>query len=186
VKVVRADGSECAPGEVGEVLVRGPNVTAGYFRDEQATAAALVGGFYHTGDLGLQRAGGYLFVVDRKKDMIVSGGENVYSIEVEDVLNRHPAVQEAAVFGIPDATWGEAVHAVVVVEAAQRARGEALEIELKACCRAAIAGYKVPKRIELRSEPLPKSGPGKILKRLLRDPYWRAHGDAAGPFGRSA
>ena len=109
---------------------------------------------------------GYLYLVDRAKDMIVSGGENVYSTEVEDVLYRHPAVREAAVFGIPDGRWGEAVHAVVV---AREAVGEE---ELIAHCRASIAGYKVPKRIELREEPLPKSGAGKVLKRELRAPYW--------------
>jgi long-chain acyl-CoA synthetase len=172
VKVVREDGSECGAGEVGEILVRGPNVTIGYWRNPEATAAALIDGWYHTGDMGLLDHGDHLFVVDRLKDMIVSGGENVYSIEVEDVLHRHPAVAEAAVFGIPDPTWGEAVHAVVVVPADQASRGEALESELKNHCRQSIAGYKVPKRIEIRLEPLPKSGPGKILKRALRDPYW--------------
>jgi long-chain acyl-CoA synthetase len=173
VKVVRADGTECEPGEVGEVVVRGPNVTTGYWRKPEVTALALRGGSYHTGDLGLMRRDGHLFIVDRLKDMIVSGAENVYSIEVEDVLYRHPAVLEAAVFGIPDPKWGEAVHAVVVVSAQHAARGAALTSELDAHCRAAIAGYKVPKRIELRSEPLPKSGPGKILKRALRDPFWK-------------
>ena len=173
VQVLRPDGRECEPGEVGEVVVRGPNVTVGYWNNPEATAAALRGGSYHTGDLGLMRRDGHLFIVDRLKDMIVSGAENVYSIEVEDVLYRHPAVLEAAVFGIPDATWGEAVHAVVVVSAEHAARGEPLVSELKAHCRAAIAGYKVPKGIELQREPLPKSGPGKILKRALRDPYWK-------------
>jgi long-chain acyl-CoA synthetase len=100
--------------------------------------------------------------------MIVTGGENVYSTEVEDVLYRHPAVAEAAVFGIPDGRWGEAVHAIVVP------RAPVTEEELIAHCRAAIAGYKVPKRIELRAEPLPKSGAGKLLKRELRAPYWDA------------
>jgi acyl-CoA synthetase (AMP-forming)/AMP-acid ligase II len=172
VKVVRDDGSECAQGEVGEILVRGPNVTLGYWRNEEATAAALAGGWYHTGDMGLLDHGDYLFVVDRLKDMIVSGGENVYSIEVEDVLHRHPAVAEAAVFGIPDPTWGEAVHAIVVVQPDHASKGDALGAELRDHCRKSIAGYKVPKRIEIRVEPLPKSGPGKILKRVLRDPYW--------------
>jgi acyl-CoA synthetase (AMP-forming)/AMP-acid ligase II len=173
VEIAREDGTRCAPGEVGEIVVRGPNVTSGYYRNQAATAAALQNGFYRTGDLGVLREGGYLFVVDRIKDMIVSGGENVYSIEVEDVLQRHPAVIESAVFGIPDARWGEAVHAVVVVPPEQAARGEALAAELKDHCRAAIAGYKVPKRIDLQTEPLPKSGPGKVLKRALREPFWR-------------
>jgi long-chain acyl-CoA synthetase len=173
VEVRRPDGTECEPGEVGEVVVRGPNVAVGYWNQPEASAAALRGGSYHSGDLGLMRRDGHLFIVDRLKDMIVSGAENVYSIEVEDVLYRHPAVREAAVFGIPDPTWGEAVHAVVVVSPEALARGEGLVSELKAFCRAAIAGYKVPKAIELRAAPLPKSGPGKILKRALREPYWK-------------
>jgi long-chain acyl-CoA synthetase len=115
-------------------------------------------------------ADGFLFVVDRSKDMIVSGGENVYSTEVEDALYRHPAVLEAAVFGIPDADWGEAVHAVVV----PRPGHEQLDpAELIAFSRQQIAAYKVPKRIELRHDPLPKSGPGKVLKRELRAPFWQ-------------
>jgi len=122
--------------------------------------------------MGLLDQGNHLFVVDRLKDMIVSGGENVYSIEVEDVLHRHSAVAEAAVFGIPDPTWGEAVHAVVVVSADNAGKADALITELRDHCRKSIAGYKVPKQIEIRVEPLPKSGPGKILKRALRDPYW--------------
>jgi len=173
VKIVRGDGSECAPGEVGDILVRGPNVTAGYFGDEDATRAALEGGYYRTGDMGRLRADGYLFIVDRSKDMIVTGAENVYSIEVEDVLARHPAVMEAAVFGIPDEKWGEAVHAVVVAHPEQRSRVSELGEELREHCRKFIAGYKVPKRIEVQLEPLPKSGPGKILKRALRAPYWK-------------
>jgi long-chain acyl-CoA synthetase len=156
-----------AVGEVGEVAVRGPNVMAGYWNKPEQTAAVLVDGWYHTGDLGYLDEEGYLYLVDRAKDMIVSGGENVYSTEVEDVLYRHPAVLEAAVFGVPDEHWGEAVHAVVVP------RSPVSEEELRAHCGAAIAGYKVPKRIELRSEPLPKSGAGKLLKRELRAPYWR-------------
>jgi long-chain acyl-CoA synthetase len=155
-----------AVGEVGEVAVRGPNVMLGYWEKPEQTDAVLVDGWYHTGDLGRLDADGYLYLVDRAKDMIVSGGENVYSTEVEDVLYRHPAVREAAVFGVPDPRWGEAVHAVVVP------RSAVTEEELIAHCRESIAGYKVPKRIELRDEPLPKSGAGKLLKRELRAPYW--------------
>ena len=153
-------------GEVGEVAVRGPNVMLGYWQKPEQTAAVLTGGWYHTGDLGRLDDDGYLYLVDRAKDMIVTGGENVYSTEVEDVLYRHPAVLEAAVFGIPDARWGEAVHAVVVP------RSDVTEEDLIAHCREAIGGYKVPKRIELRDEPLPKSGAGKVLKRELRAPHW--------------
>jgi long-chain acyl-CoA synthetase len=160
------DRTPVAVGEVGEVTVRGPNVMLGYWHKPEQTDAVLVDGWYHTGDLGRLDGHGYLYLVDRAKDMIVSGGENVYSTEVEDVLYRHPAVREAAVFGVPDPRWGEAVHAVVVP------RSAVTEEELIAHCRESIAGYKVPKRIELREEPLPKSGAGKLLKRELRAPYW--------------
>jgi long-chain acyl-CoA synthetase len=173
VRVIRPDGLECQLGEVGEIAVRAPSVTPGYWQNPQATAAALSDGWYRTGDAGSLREGGYLFVVDRLKDMIVSGAENVYSIEVEDVLHRHPAVLECAVFGIPDPVWGEAVHAVVVTSAADASAHELLADALRQHCRTLIAGYKVPKRIDFQLEPLPKSGPGKILKRVLRDRFWR-------------
>ncbi|MBK5330321.1 MAG: AMP-binding protein [Ilumatobacteraceae bacterium] len=165
VRTVRPDGIDCDPGEVGEVLARSNAVTIGYWGDAAATADALRGGWYHTGDLGYLNDRNYLFVVDRAKDMIVSGGENVYSVEVEDALYRHPAVAEAAVFGVPDPMWGEAVHAIVVAHPGVTVSGE----ELRDHCRQTIAGYKVPKVIEISGEPLPKSGPGKILKRVLRD-----------------
>jgi long-chain acyl-CoA synthetase len=167
--VVHPDSREpLAAGEVGEVAVRGPNVMLGYWEKPRQTADVLVDGWYHTGDLGRLDSDGYLYLVDRAKDMIVTGGENVYSTEVEDVLYRHPAVAEAAVFGIPDERWGEAVHAVVVPRTAVTVTEE----DLVAHCRGSIAGYKVPKRIELRDEPLPKSGAGKVLKRELRAPHW--------------
>jgi acyl-CoA synthetase (AMP-forming)/AMP-acid ligase II len=174
VKVVRDDGGDCDTGEAGEIWVRGPNVTKGYWQNAEATYAALHDGWYRTGDLGELREEGYLFVIDRLKDMIVSGGENVYSIEVEDVLARHPAVLEAAVFGVPHAQWGEAVQAVVVLRPEVEMSGELSE-QLKLHCRKLIAGYKVPKHIDLQREPLPKSGPGKILKRVVREFYRAAH-----------
>jgi long-chain acyl-CoA synthetase len=167
VRTVRLDGVDCEPGEVGEVLARSNAVTIGYWDNAAATADALRGGWYHTGDLGFLNDRGYLFIVDRAKDMIVSGAENVYSVEVEDALYRHPAVAEAAVFGVPDEKWGEAVHAIVVPHPGTAPTSD----ELKAHCRGLIAGYKVPKTIEISDEPLPKSGPGKILKRVLRDRY---------------
>jgi long-chain acyl-CoA synthetase len=164
---VRLDsGGRAAVGEVGEVVVRGPNVMGAYWNKPGQTAAALVDGWYHTGDLGYMDEHAFVYLVDRAKDMIVTGGENVYSTEVEDVLYRHPAVLEAAVFGIPDERWGEAVHAVVVP------RGAVTAEALIEHCRGAIAGYKVPKRIELRDQALPKSGAGKVLKRELRAPHW--------------
>ncbi|MGZ4191179.1 MAG: class I adenylate-forming enzyme family protein [Solirubrobacteraceae bacterium] len=162
------------PEVVGEVAIRGENVMAGYWNKPEATDAALADGWYRTGDLGYMDDRSFLYLVDRAKDMIVSGGENVYSTEVEEILYRHPAVLEAAVFGIPDPRWGEAVHAVVVP------RGDVGADELLAHCRGAIADYKIPKQIELRAEPLPKSGAGKVLKRQLRAPYWTGHESVVG------
>ncbi len=167
IRVVDAvDRSPTRVNEVGEIAIRGENVMLGYWNKPDATAAVLADGWYHTGDLGYVDAHGFVYLVDRAKDMIVSGGENVYSTEVEEALYRHDAVLEAAVFGIPDDRWGEAVHAVVVP------RAPVQEAELRDHCRALIADYKVPKRIEIRAEPLPKSGAGKVLKRELRAPYW--------------
>ena len=167
VRIVRPDGGPCEAGEVGEVVVRSNAVTAGYWNDPKSTADALRGGWYHTGDLGFLNDRQYLFVVDRAKDMIVSGAENVYSVEVEEALYRFPGVAEAAVFGVPDERWGEAVHAIVVPSPGVTLDERTLQLH----CRELIAGYKVPKAIEISSEPLPKSGPGKILKRVLRDRY---------------
>jgi long-chain acyl-CoA synthetase len=169
VRVLGEDGVERPAGEVGEVVVRGPNVMKGYWNKPEQTEAVLRDGAYRTGDLGYMDDEGYLFLVDRSKDMIVSGGENVYCTEVEEVLYQHPAVLEAAVFGVPDEKWGEGVWAVVV----PREGSENVDpVELIAFCREHIAGYKVPKGIDLRAEPLPKSGPGKVLKRELRAPFW--------------
>jgi long-chain acyl-CoA synthetase len=168
VEVHNSTGATVPRGEVGELAVRGPNVMLGYWNKPVETDAALVDGWYRTGDLGYQDEHGFLYLVDRAKDMIVSGGENVYSTEVEDALYRHPAVLEAAVFGVPDAQWGEAVHAVVVL------RSDSDSEELIEHCRTLIARYKVPKRIEFRTQPLPKSGAGKVLKRELREPYWES------------
>jgi long-chain acyl-CoA synthetase len=171
VRVVDARGHDLPPGEVGEVIIRGPNVMLGYWNKPEQTAEALRHGWYYTGDLGCMDTQGYIFLVDRAKDMIISGGENVYSTEVEEVLYRHPAILEAAVFGVPDARWGEAVYAVVVPRP-----GHAVDaVTLMAFCRECIASYKVPRQIELRSDPLPKSGPGKVLKRELRAPFWAGH-----------
>jgi long-chain acyl-CoA synthetase len=161
-------GEPCAPGEVGEVEVRGENVTAGYWHKPAETSQAIVDGWYQTGDLGHLDDEGFLFLVDRSKDMIVTGGENVYSAEVEDALYRHPAVAEVAVIAVPHERWGEAVHAVVCV-----ARDATVsEADLVAHCSSLIASYKVPKSVELRTDPLPRTAVGKILKRDLREPHW--------------
>ncbi len=163
------DGAALPQGEVGEVTVQGPNVMRGYWNKPEQTAAALdAQGWYSSGDVGFLDADGYLYLVDRSKDMIVSGGENVYCTEVEDAIYTHPGVLEATVFGIPDEHWGEAVHAVVVPR-----DGEILdEAAIIDHCRNRIGGYKIPKSISFQSEPLPKSGPGKVLKRELRAPFW--------------
>jgi len=166
VAVIDPAGAPVSAGAVGEVAIRGDNVMAGYWKKPDATAAALADGWYRSGDLGYMDDHGFLYLVDRAKDMIVTGGENVYSFEVEEALYRHDCVLEAAVFGVPDERWGEAVHAVVVP------RAEVDEAELLRHCRTLIARYKVPKRIEFRTEPLPKSAAGKILKRELRAPHW--------------
>jgi long-chain acyl-CoA synthetase len=172
VRVVDDDGRDVPAGKVGEVVCGGPKIMAGYWRKPDATAAVLKNGWYHTGDMGSMDDQRYLTLVDRKKDMIISGGENVYSIEVESVLSLHPAVAEVAVIGVPDERWGEAVTAVVVPRAGAAQNAE----ELIGFCRGKIANYKVPKSIVFRSEPLPKTGPGKIAKRVLRDPYWKNTG----------
>ena len=167
VKIIDIDGKELPTGEVGELAARGPNIMKGYWNKPEQTAEVLVDGWYRSGDMGYMDDEGFVFLVDRAKDMIVSGGENVYCSEVEEALYKHPAVLEAAVFGVPDEAWGEAVHAVVVP------REEVTSEELIAFCRTRIAGYKLPKAITLSDEELPKSGPGKILKRELREPFWK-------------
>jgi long-chain acyl-CoA synthetase len=172
IRVLNVDGQEVARGEVGEVVVRGPNVMDGYWNKPEQTASVLKGGWYWSGDLGYMDDDGYLFLVDRSKDMIVSGGENVYCTEVEEVLYQHPAVLEAAAFGVPDERWGEAVYAVVVPRPEYH---NVDPMEIIEFCREQIAGYKVPKGIDIQTEPLPKSGPGKVLKRELRAPFWEGH-----------
>jgi long-chain acyl-CoA synthetase len=158
--------TDLPPHAVGQIAVRSPSVMAGYWRNPEATAEVMRGAWYLTGDLGYRDEDSYIYLVDRAKDMIVSGGENIYSTEVEDALGSHPAVQEVAVFGVPDPHWGEAVYAVVF------ARQPVTADELVAHCRGRIARFKMPRHIELRIEPLPKSAAGKILKRELREPHW--------------
>jgi long-chain acyl-CoA synthetase len=169
VRVVdQVTGEDVKPGQVGEIIAAGPNVMNGYWKRPEETAEALRGGYMHTGDLATVDEENFVFIVDRAKDMIVSGGENVYCAEVENALYDHPDVLEAAVIGIPDDRWGEAVLAIVVPkEGTNPSEGELIEH-----CRGIIAGYKCPKQVVFQAQPLPKSGPGKILKTELRKPYW--------------
>ena len=178
IEVVDPDGVPLPNGEVGEVAVRGDNVMAGYWAKPEQTAAVLSDGWYRSGDLGRLDREGYLFLVDRAKDMIVTGGENVYSSEVEQALATHPQVLECAVFGIPDEQWGEAVAASVVL---RPGLDEPVTVAaLQAHCREHIAGFKVPKRIDVTTAPLPKSAAGKILKRELREPFWEGRSERVG------
>jgi long-chain acyl-CoA synthetase len=154
---------------VGEVVIGGQRVMQGYWNNADATRDALRDGWYRTGDMGYFDDENNLYIVDRKKDMIITGGENVYSVEVESVISTHPAVFEVAVVGVPDERWGEAVKGIVVLRPNVRASEE----ELITFCRDKIAGYKIPKSIEFSTEALPKTGPGKIAKRQLRDRYWQ-------------
>ena len=161
-------GTHLPPGQVGEVCVRGGQFMTEYWRRPEETAAAFLDGWYHSGDAGYLDEEGYLFLVDRTKDMIVTGGENVYSTEVEQAIAAHPAVAQVAVIGVPDDVWGEAVHAVVVL----KPDATVSEDELIEHARGLIAGYKVPKAVTFRDEPLPLSGAMKVLKRELRAPFW--------------
>ncbi|HDG97640.1 MAG TPA: fatty acid--CoA ligase [Desulfobacterales bacterium] len=169
LKVVREDGTEVTPNgeEVGEIIVKGDIVTPGYWNNPEETAKAIKDGWLHTGDMAVIDKEGYVNIVDRKKDMIITGGENVYSVEVENVLYKHPAVLEAAVIGVPDSKWGEAVKAVVVLKEGHNATEE----ELIAFCKERIAHYKAPKSVDFVEE-LPKTGSGKIYKKGLKDRYW--------------
>lgn len=168
INILAPNGDELPAGEIGEVVVRGPNVMQGYWNRKEQTAAVLKDSAYWTGDLGYMDDEGYVFLVDRSKDMIVNGGENVYCTEVEKMLYQHPAILEVAVFGVPDEKWGEAVWAVVV----PREGNEIDKEQLIEFCRERIATYKVPKGVDVQLEPLPKPGPGKVLKRELRAPHW--------------
>jgi long-chain acyl-CoA synthetase len=167
VRVVDANGEEVAPGEVGEVVARGGNVTPGYWQNDEATRDAFRDGWFRTGDLATCDADGYITIVDRLKDMILVGGENVYPREIEDTLRSHPDVQDAAVIGIPHDIWGEEVLALVVTRPGVNADSRALI----RYCRDRIARFKCPTRVELTAE-IPRNAAGKMLKRTLREPYW--------------
>jgi long-chain acyl-CoA synthetase len=176
LRVVDESGRELGPGQQGDLVARGANVMHGYWNNPEETKLSFRDGMFRTGDVGYRDADGYFFILDRVKDMIVTGGENVYSGEVEAVIYEHPAVLEAAVFGIPDPQWGELVAACVV-----RKPGRALSVDdLIAHCRRFLASYKIPRHIEFSETELPKSGNGKILKRLLRERFWVGQKRAVG------
>jgi acyl-CoA synthetase (AMP-forming)/AMP-acid ligase II len=167
LRVVDSDGVDVPQGAVGEIVVRGDSVMLGYWERPVETAEALRGGWMHTGDGGYLDEDGFVYVCDRMKDMIITGGENVYSAEVESVLTQFPGVANCAVIGVPDEKWGERVHAVVVA-----APGASVTLaEVRAFCAERIAGFKTPKSLEV-VESLPLSGAGKVLKTELRKPYW--------------
>jgi long-chain acyl-CoA synthetase len=170
VRIVDPLGREVPRGTVGEVVVRGPNVMQGYWNRPEQTAQAIRDGWMHTGDGAWMDEDGYIFITDRLKDMIISGGENIFSAEVENALAQHPAVAACAVIGIPSPQWGETVHAVVIPHAGALVDQD----ELVNHCKALIAHYKCPRSIEFR-DALPLSGAGKVLKTRLREPFWHGH-----------
>lgn len=168
VKIFDKDDNELPPRQIGEIVTRSDLVMQGYWRNPDATNSTIRNGWLHTGDVGYLDESGYLFIMDRSKDMIISGGENIYPREIEEVLIRHPSVREVSVIGVPDPKWGEAIKAVVSLIPGK----SATEKELIDFCRDNIASYKKPKSIEFVDD-LPKSNYGKILKRELRDRYWK-------------
>ncbi|MFC1871308.1 class I adenylate-forming enzyme family protein [Chloroflexota bacterium] len=167
VRIVNDEGNDVEPGEVGEIRVRSQHIMVEYWHKPEDTKASIIDDWLRTGDMGYFDEEGYIYITDGKKDMIISGGENIYPREVEEVLYRHPAVQEAAVIGIPDPYWVEKVHAVVTLKKDEGVTAK----EIIAFCKKSLAGYKVPKSVEL-VEALPKNPAGKVLKRELREKYW--------------
>ena len=172
LRIVNDEMAPVTHGQVGEIVVRGPCMMLGYLNQPEVTVETIVDGWLRTGDVGYLDTDGYLFLEDRKKDMIISGGENIYSTEVENALLSHDDVLQCAVIGIPDEQWGERVHAVVYV----RPGSSIGEDDLLVHCTPLIANYKRPKSFDLRQQPLPLSGVGKILKTELRAPYWAKQG----------
>jgi long-chain acyl-CoA synthetase len=168
LQVTDTSGKPVDLGQAGELVVRGANVTRGYWNNPEETAKALRDGFFRTGDIGRQDAAGYFYILDRLKDMIVTGGENVYSGEVEAVIYGHPAVREVAVFGIPDPQWGELVMAYVVLNPDATLTTD----DLIAFCRKSLATYKLPRRVGFSKTDLPKNSSGKVLKKTLRERFW--------------
>lgn len=169
IRIVDDRNQEVARGDVGQIAVKGPITMLGYWNKPEVTAETIIDGWVMTGDAGYMDDDGFVFLVDRVKDMIVSGGENVYSAEVENALGQHPAVATSAVIGIPSDQWGESVHALVILHPDAKVTTE----ELQAHCHTLIAGYKCPRSIEYRTDPFPLSGANKVLKTELRKPFWQ-------------
>lgn len=168
IKILDEADKEVQTGKVGQICARAPNVMLGYWNKPSLTEETLRNGWLHTGDGGYIDQDGFLYIVDRIKDMIISGGENVYSAEVENAIYRHPAISECAVIGIPDTKWGERVHAVITLKKGEMVTPEEIIIH----CKQLIASYKCPSSVEIRQEPMPISGAGKILKTTLRGNFW--------------
>jgi long-chain acyl-CoA synthetase len=168
--VIGDDGRELPPGETGELYIRSPQIITEYWRNPDATAAARRGEHFSVGDVGYFDADGFLYIVDRKRDMVISGGVNICTTEVENAIHSHPDVWDVAVIGIPDSEWGESVHAIVQPRPGAALAGDALLSFL----RDRLADYKRPRSVEVRAD-LPRDEAGKIRKRELREPFWRGH-----------
>jgi acyl-CoA synthetase (AMP-forming)/AMP-acid ligase II len=168
VKLLDASGNEVPTGTEGEIFMKGPRLLSRYYKNPEATSDAVRGEYFSLGDVGRLDANGYLYILDRKHDMIISGGENIFPIEIEEVINRHPLVNQVVVIGAPDRKWGEAVTAVVVLKQGASCSAE----DIVQFCKGKLAGYKIPKSVDFR-DSLPMSSFGKILKRVLRDEYWK-------------
>lgn len=171
LRIVGEDGGDVPDGEPGELWIRSPSLASGYWKKPKQTAAVFDDGWYHSGDIAIRDAEGLYYIHDRLKDMIVSGGENIYSTEIESVLSTHPGVAAAAVIGVPDERWGEAVKACVV----RKSGSDVSEQALLAFCRERLAGYKVPKSVDFH-DTFPMTGSGKIAKKDLRAPFWAGEG----------
>ena len=169
VKITNKHGHELAANDIGEILIQSPSLMQSYWRRPDATAEVIKNGWYHTGDMGYVNDEGFLYISDRLKDMIISGGENIYPTEIESVLIRHTCVQEVAIIGIPNEKWGEEVKAIVVLKEGMHVSDE----ELIEYCRGELAGYKLPRSVDFISL-LPRNPSGKVLKTELRRSYWQS------------
>jgi long-chain acyl-CoA synthetase len=171
IMIADGDDNKLGAGEIGEVLIRGDSVMSGYWNRPEATEQTLRGGWLHSGDMGRTDEDGYIYIVDRKNDLIVSGGENVYPAEVENFISAHPEVMEVAVVGVPDERWVESVKAIVAARpGSDLAEGDIIEF-----CRGKLGGFKIPKSVDFVDE-LPRTPTGKVKKNVLREPFWEGHG----------